>query len=126
MSCSYIKSFVAFILGAIYLPLAMLGNGQLTICMAENGEMQLEYGVGACDADPIPVGSSAIASDCGDCTDTQLQTGETLRINNSFDVAQIQNTLLCRFVDQKTIPVQNYIEPESSAPDLFGASILII
>ncbi|HEY5141647.1 MAG TPA: hypothetical protein VIJ25_20365 [Methylococcales bacterium] len=126
MSCSYIKSFVAFILGAIYLPLAMLGNGQLTICIAENGEMQLEYGVGACDVDPIPTGVSAIASDCGDCTDTQLQAGETLRINNSVDAAQIQNTLLCRFVDQKTMPVQTYIEPEFSDPDLIGSSILII
>ena len=90
--------------------------------------MQLEYGMGSCDVDPVPAGSSAIAGDCGDCTDTQLQADETLRINNNnnVDAAQIQNVLLCTVVDQKTVSAQIYIEPESSAPDLIGSSILII
>ena len=126
MSCSYVKSLIALILGVIYLPLAMLGNGQLTICIAENGEMQIEYGVGSCDVDLAPAGFSAMASNCGDCTDTQLQADETLRINNSIDAAQIQNVLLCQVFDQKTAPAQTYSEPESSAPDLIGSSILII
>jgi len=128
MSCLYVKSFVALILWVIYLPLAMLGNGQLTICIAENGEMQLEYGIVSCDVNPAPAGFSAMADNCGDCTDTQFTAGETLRINNNnnVDAAQIQNVLLCQVFDEKTIPVQTYIEPESSAPDLIGSSILII
>jgi hypothetical protein len=126
MSCPYIKNFIALILGVIYLPLAMLGNGQLTLCLTEKGEMQFEHGIGACDVDPIHAGSLAMENSCGNCTDTQFKASETLRINNNVNVAPIQNVFLCWVTDQKTVPVQAYIEPESSAPDLVGSSILII
>jgi hypothetical protein len=126
MSCPYVENFVALILGAIYLPLALLGSGQLTICITENGQTQFEYGVGFCGVEPLHASSSAMASDCGDCTDTQFKAGETHRINNNFEVAQIQNVLICRVVDQKTVPAQTYTEQESFAPDLVGSSILII
>ena len=126
MSCSYIKNFIAMILGVIYLPLAMLGSGQLIICIAENGEMQLEYGLGSCDVDPASTGFSATANNCGDCTDTPLKAGETLRVKNTVETPQIQNVLLCQIVNQEKASLQTYIEPESFAPDLARSSILII
>jgi hypothetical protein len=126
MNCPYVKNTTALILAALYLPLVILGNGQLTICVAENGRMQIEYGAGSCDVAPVHTDSSSIASTCGDCIDTMLQAGETLRVNNNSGATQIQTVAICRIVDQKTMPAQTYVEPDSSAPDLVGSGILII
>jgi len=122
-----LKSIQVFALLLLYVPVLLLGGGHVTVCITEEGKVQLEIGIIACDMAPVQTGSSTPAGDCGDCTDSK-KIGETHRVvlGKPLDLPQIQNAIVCQVSAQKPLPVLTYIEPKSSVPDLVGSSILII
>jgi len=123
-----LKSIQVFALLLLYVPVLLLGSSHVTVCVTEEGKMQLEISIIACDMASAQTDSSTPASDCGDCTDSKVKIGETHRValGRTFDLPQIQNAIVCQVSAQKPLPVQTYIEPKSSAPDLVGSSVLII
>ncbi|MCX5634684.1 MAG: hypothetical protein NTW55_02420 [Planctomycetota bacterium] len=96
--------------------------------MPEGGGVQIEFGSFACDINPFQGASSTEIGNCGDCSDFKPAIGETHRIvfGNKINIPLIKNTIFCQAVEQKTSRISCHIEPNISASDLIGSSILII
>jgi hypothetical protein len=96
--------------------------------MPEGGNVQIEFGSFACDLNSFQGTPSTDIDNCGDCTDFKSAIGETPRIafGSKINIPLIKNTIFCQAVEQKTSRISCHIEPNISASDLIGSSILII
>ena len=117
-----------FILLLLYLPALVLGNMHATVCMTEQGEMQIEFGMGVCDTTITEAASSTPLNDCGDCADSKVKVGETRRVTlgNSCDLFQSQTAFVSIIHEQYILPASTHIESNTSTLNLIGSSILII
>lgn len=123
MSFSYVHKYMPLIFALIYLPLVIVGNLHVTICITEDGEMQFEYG--NCASDALPAGTSITANTCGDCSDAQLKAGDTQRFNNNYNIAQPANILICQIREHITPNISSHTGHWLES-GLIGTSILIV
>ena len=122
------KAYIQFALLVSYLPVMIFVNAPVIICMPEGGDVQIEFGSFACDLNTFQGALSTEIGNCGDCTDFKPVIGETHRITfgSKINIPLIKNAIFCQAVEQKTSRISCHIEPNISASDLIGSSILVI
>jgi hypothetical protein len=123
-----LKSLQIMAVLLMYSPVLVIGNAHATICMPEQGKLQLEFGVVVCDLAPADTTSSTPDRDCGNCTDSKIKIGETRRVAlcNNSNLFPVQVTFACQLKMQHILPAATHFEPNASASSLIGSSILII
>jgi hypothetical protein len=102
-------------------------NLPVTICMPEEGDVQIQFCSIACDLNPFQETPSTGTGNCGDCTDFKPVLGPIHRIPfcGNFKLPLIHDAVFCLAVEQKTPRIPFHIAPNASS-DLIGTSILII
>jgi hypothetical protein len=122
------KAYIQYALLVIYLPVMVFVNAPVIICLPDGGDVQIEFCSIACDLNTFQGASSTEIGNCGECTDFKPTIGDTPRIafGNKINIPLIKNTIFCQAVEQKTSRISCHIEPNISASDLIGSSIIVI